>query len=525
MKWIRPKYTATVQEYEARLAKRGVSLANDSRRMPVFMAAGSGSGKSRFLGRLWAWQDFLKWKATIILDPHGMTIDNFLDKLSRLPPIFPFELRERLWQRVCYVDMSGRLGYVTPFPLYYRLGNESLFDIAQRYVDVVRKIDPSLQSASIEGYNAFKRVAANVGMLLAAMDYQITEAAHLLRAPEAWLPRARNARTVYGPELDPAIAFLTQFESDKGPISPRLTASFLNKVDPFELDPTMRAMFGMQIPGIDWKEVLDKRLIVLLDFRHVGDLERRQFLMMWAYQYLMSFIRHRGPGRHEPVSLIVDELAALFPMSGLVANQFAADLDEMINQIARNYSLWVMLATQELYQFDERLQKTLLSMTLLQGRTSDPESATMLAQRLNRYNPYKVKMWENVWGSMLGWPQVLEKRPVLFTPEEQQILASYHYMDLQQFEFEARLPPSEGNYTGDTRNFSITALDPGHFPDEELVAEARRLLVQRDGTPISAALEEIEARRQLGQESRKRTRGRKRKPQPPAIEASGELDI
>ena len=164
-------------------------------------------------------------------------------------------------------------------------------------------------------------------------------------------------------------------------------------------------------------------------------------------------------------------------------------------------------------------------MTLLRGRTSDPESATMLAQRLNRYDPYKVKMWENVWGSMLGWPQVLEKRPVFFTPEEQQILASYQYRDLPQFEFEARLPRGEGNYTDGTRNFSITALDPGHFPDEELVAKARQILVQRDGIPISTALEEIEARRQLTQGSRKRTRGRRRKPQPPAIEASGELDI
>jgi hypothetical protein len=514
----------TPGEKKLTLRQQPVRLSNDARRMPVFLDAGSGSGKSRLLGRLWAWQDFLRWIAILILDPHGMTIDNFLDKLSRLPAIFPLELRERLWQRVRYIDMSGKLGFITPFPLYYRLGNESLYEIAQRYIDVVRKIDPNLQNAAIEGYNAFKRVAANVGMLLAAMDYQITEAAHLLRSPEAWLDRARNARSIYGPELDPAIAFLTEYQAAKVSPQPRLTASFFNKVDQFELDPTMRAMFGTGIPGIDWQEVLDKRQIVLLDFRHVDDLERRQFLMMWAYQYLMSFIRHRGPGRHEPVSLIVDELAALFPMSGLVASQFAADLDEMINQIARNYSLWVTLATQELYQFDERLQKTLMSMTLLQGRTSDPESATMLAQRLNRYDPYKVKMWENVWGSSSGFPIVVEKRPVLFTPEEQQILASYHYMDLQQFEFEARLPRGEGNYTGGTRSFSIATLDPGHFPDEELVAEARRLLVQRDGTPISAALEEIAARREPRSESKKRTRGRKRKTPPVAIEASGELD-
>lgn len=514
-----------LEAYYKQLGRKGVLLSNDVRRMPVFLAAGSGSGKSRLLGRLLAWQDLLNGVPVVVLDPHGVTIDNLLDKLSRLLPALPDKACKHLWSRIRYLDMSGSLGYVTPFPLYYRLGKESLYEISQRYVDVVRKLDPHLQMASVEGFNAFKRTATSVGMLLMAMESQITEAAHLLRTPEAWLARARNTRAVYGSELDPAIAFLTQFESEKGPISPRLTASFLNKVDQFELDPTMRAMFGMQTPGIDWQEVLDKRLIVLLDFRHVHDLERRQFLMMWAYQYLMSFIRHRGPGRHEPVSLIVDELAALFPMSGLVTNQFAADLDEMINQIARNYGLWVTLATQELYQFDERLQKTLLSMTLIQGRTSDPDSAALLAQRLNRYEPYKIKKLENVWGSYLMAPIVLERRPVEFTPEEQQILASYHYTDLRQFEFLVRLPQGEGDYSRGVKHISIAGLDPGHFPDEELVARARRLLARRDGTPISAALEEIEARRQIEPASRKRTRGRRRGPQPPAIEASGELEV
>lgn len=514
-----------LQEYYRRLAKRGILLPNDARRMPIFLAAGSGSGKSRLLGRLLVWQDLLNGIPLVVLDPHGITIDNLLDKLSRLPDNLSVKLREYLWGRIRYIDMSGSLGYVTPFPLYYRLGNESLFEIAQRYVDVVRKIDPYLQTASVEGFNAFRRVATNVGMLLMAMECQITESTHLLRTPEAWGARARNAEDVYGPELVPALSFLSEYESMKDTARPRMIASFLNKVDQFELDPTMRAMFGVGNVGIDWQEVVNKRQVLLLDFRHVSDPERRQFLMMWAYQYLMSFIRHRGPGRYQPISLIVDEMAALFPMSGIVTNQFAADLDEMINQIARNYSLWVTLATQELYQFEERLQKTLLSMTLIQGRTSDPDSAALLAQRLNRYEPYKIKKRENVWGSYMMAPVVLERRPVEFTPEEQQILASYSYTDLRQFEFLVRLPQGEGDFSGGVGRISIAGLDPGHFPDEKLVAKARRLLVRRDGKPIPAALEEIEARRLLRQESRTRTRGRKRKPQPPAIEASGELDI
>ena len=391
-------------------------LPSEARRMPVFMGASSGSGKSRFLGRLLSPQDILDGYPLVILDPHGVMIDNLLDKLSRLPATIPEEIRRQLWQRIRYVDMSGKGGHIVPFPLYYRLGNESLYTIAQRPIDVFGKIDPYLRTASIEGFNAVKRVGSNVGMLLTAMECQITEAADLLRRPDAWMNRAKRRLDKYGDELAPAVAFLAEYAgAERWSRGTGCAASFMNKIDQFELDPVMRAMFGPNQPGIDWHEVVQKRQAVLLDFRHVHDLERRQFLMMWVYQYFMSFIKHRGAGRHQPISFIVDELAALFPMSGLTADQFAADLDEMINQIARNYSLQLTLATQELYQFSERLQKTLMSMTLILGRTSDPESAAMLTQRLDRYNPYLVKKYENVWGSIAMGPIILEKRPVEFT--------------------------------------------------------------------------------------------------------------
>jgi hypothetical protein len=125
-------------------------IPDRARSMGIHIQAGKGSGKSRMLGRMIAWLDFIRGVPMVIFDPHGPTIDNFLDKLTRMPR----ELQERLWQRVLYVDMSGQSGQVIPFPLYYRLGNESLYDISQRYLDVVRKLDPYLQTASVGGTQA-----------------------------------------------------------------------------------------------------------------------------------------------------------------------------------------------------------------------------------------------------------------------------------------------------------------------------------------------------------------------------------
>src|SRR5437660_1166359 len=61
-------------------------LSDDARSMGIRLAAGKGSGKSTFMGRLLAWLDFIRGVPTVIFDPHGPTIDNFLDKVVRLPP-------------------------------------------------------------------------------------------------------------------------------------------------------------------------------------------------------------------------------------------------------------------------------------------------------------------------------------------------------------------------------------------------------------------------------------------------------
>ena len=92
--------------------RQPLRMSSSARRMPIFMAASSGAGKSRFQGRLLAPQDILNGYPLVILDPHGQTIDNLLDKLRRLPATIPEEVLRRLWRRVRYVDMSGKMGYL-----------------------------------------------------------------------------------------------------------------------------------------------------------------------------------------------------------------------------------------------------------------------------------------------------------------------------------------------------------------------------------------------------------------------------
>jgi hypothetical protein len=61
------------------------------------------------------------WKGMprVVIDPLGNTTDEFLDKLlrrlkeGRRPEAIPAAEEPLAWQRIRYVDMSGRNGFIT----------------------------------------------------------------------------------------------------------------------------------------------------------------------------------------------------------------------------------------------------------------------------------------------------------------------------------------------------------------------------------------------------------------------------
>ena len=92
------------------------TIPRSARSMGIYVLAGRGTGKSRLLGRKITMQDFLAGILQVIFDPIGATIDNFLDKVIRFLDPLPRVDRDLFWDRIIYVDMSGKDGYITPFP-------------------------------------------------------------------------------------------------------------------------------------------------------------------------------------------------------------------------------------------------------------------------------------------------------------------------------------------------------------------------------------------------------------------------
>jgi hypothetical protein len=121
------------------------TIPASARVMGLYLLAYCGSGKSRMLVRLIAMQDFLAGRPQVIFDPVDATIDNFLDKVTRFLHYVPASQRSAFWDHITNVDMSGKDGFITPFPLYYCLGTErSLLEIAERYLQVIIKSNPVL---------------------------------------------------------------------------------------------------------------------------------------------------------------------------------------------------------------------------------------------------------------------------------------------------------------------------------------------------------------------------------------------
>jgi hypothetical protein len=250
------------------------SLSRSSRSMGIYVLGGRGAGKSRLLGRKIAMQDYLAGFPQVIFDPIGATIDNFLDKVTRFLQYLPATDRNLFWDRITYVDMSGKGGSITPFPLYYRIGTErSLLEVAERYLQTIIKSNPALFQAQVLGWPPLHRIGVYTGMILSALGYQITEAEDLLRHPEQWETRFREAEARYREAAPAATFFRDEYIPMRQQDRARLYTPFLDKIFTFNLDPSLRAMFGATTPGIKWDAVVQRKQTVLLDFRREQDEE------------------------------------------------------------------------------------------------------------------------------------------------------------------------------------------------------------------------------------------------------------
>lgn len=420
----------------------------------IHCLASRGSGKSRLIGRELAFKDFYRGVATVLID-NGDAIDNVLDKITRLPE----SERKKLWPRVRYINMAGMGDYIVPFPLYYRLGQESDFAVAERLMEVIRRIDPALQNAPIQGMNAVLATGREVGKKLVERGWQITEAPTFLA----------DKKIVNRPEI------------------------FKEKIKPFFDEPILKLMVGAEKPGIDWQEVLDKKQIVLLDFRDTFLFreEVTRFLMRWVFEYLVSFAEFRGVTRTDPIAVYIDELSSLTSCSSPAgAELFVQDLNKLLHIIMRRHNVWLTLAHQAMHsQFSPAIQRLLMSMEVqMIGSLPDIDDAITVARQLETIDPRALKrLRTSSWNFSLG-AQYTED---YLTPQEQLYVNAYPFRDMPALTFQSVQISKNVSI-----KFHIKNIDPGCYPDEQkdTLTAIRLKLMERDGRKKSDVEEEIASR-------------------------------
>lgn len=482
-------------------------ISHAALKLGTHIVAGVGAGKSRLLGRVFAWNVLCSQKSGVIFDPTGGVVDNLFDKILRLPP----KDQKALWQRILYIN-PGAKDSLFPSHLYYRRSKQdTLFEIANRFPSVLKRIDQALTSAPILGWNSLYECAIYAGEIAAALGEQIDFVADLVEHPGQYKVQLRQV-LVDHPELRPAVEYFRDLmDPSASSLREKKIGSFRNKLLPFLADPTRMATYASKRNLLNWQKLLKQRKLVLIDYRHELDLDHLQFDMVWHLRTFMDAVKQRGmAGRGNEVTLIIDEITALLRQRTQDGHSILAeDLEELIAVIGRNYGVNIVIAHQNLSQVDERIQNVLMQMgNQIIGQLSHPDDALRVARQVGRYDPYCLKKTENVWhtlhplpmlsyfgGPDLPYPQVIDQRTIEFTPDEQLLDWVNQLLDLDRFQFLAQIATGEGGKKGSVKKITIARLDKGQYPQEHILAPLRQALAKRDGLPLAQVLETLYKKR------------------------------
>ena len=454
--------------------------------MGTFFCSGKGTGKTRSAMRDFVWRVFWMQLGIILHDIVGAASLNFMDKVLRLP-----KARQRqAFNRIRILRFSGH--HLPGLPIYHRLSSESLYQISMRPLLTFLRLDPNLQTASIEGWNSIKEVGSNAGMILAALGLQITEMEDLLLQPERWKSLLELA-VRRNPEAAPAAQYFYKYMAWDPRIRERKIGSLLGKLQMFKQDPNLRAIFGANHLSLNLNEITEQGLIIFLDTSALIG-EAKQFVDSYLFQFILENVKNQGVGQHTPWLFVEDELSAVTNRNttGRV-DYVAADIQQLSDVWARNANMMYFLMSQHLYsQFSEKMVSTLLSSgNLILGNMTNAEDRQTLAKQLIPFRADRVNYLEPVYSGTP--PQVIDWRPRFFSVSEVLAIGGQAF-NLGKFRYVVRHARSQGDLTGTIKAMNLEGLDRGIWTNEELVKPVLDLLVSLNVIPREERLHEINGR-------------------------------
>ncbi len=309
--------------------KMPFGIKSEDRSRHMYIIGKTGMGKSTLLENL-AIQDIKNGEGMCFIDPHGSVVEKLLDFI---PP-------ERVRDVI----------YLAPFDLDHPIAFNVMEDVGkdQRHL-VASGLMSTFEKIWVDAWSARMAYILN-NTILALLEYP----GSTLLGVNRMLADKKFREKVVANISDPAVKsfWVDEFAKYTERFAAEATPAIQNKVGQFTSNPLIRNMIGQSKSSFDFREVMDKKKILLINLSkgRVGE-QNANLLggMLITKIYLAAMSRSNVPEAElrqlPPFYLYVDEFQS-----------FANKTFENILSEARKYKLSLTIAHQYIEQMEEEVR-------------------------------------------------------------------------------------------------------------------------------------------------------------------------
>ncbi|MFC2043128.1 type IV secretory system conjugative DNA transfer family protein [Chloroflexota bacterium] len=304
-------------------------MTASARTSHLYVIGLSGKGKSKLL-EYCLYQDIAAGHGCGLIDPHSLLADDLLKLLITKGVLDDPEIRKRL----IYVDPS-RDDYVVPFNVL-ATSTEHPYDVAASVLEAFRRTWPE----SLREAPHFSNVVT------AALIVLIENGLTLMHMPRLLTDDDFRESCFENVSDHSVVEFFHDRYDRWGREAPVMRESTLNKIGAFSLNPRLKYMLGQKENRLDFREIMDKGKILLLDLGH-SDSETNRLIGSLVVTGLELAMRRRK--NKKLWNLTIDEFA------GYVANEGSIKTLAHVFSEGRKYRLSMTVAHQDLSQLTPRM--------------------------------------------------------------------------------------------------------------------------------------------------------------------------
>lgn len=351
-----------------------VSIRLDQFNSHLYVVGQSGQGKSKFLQHLLTQLVQSDWGCGLF-DPHSDLAGDFIAQLACYPRRRPWLAHPSNQARLIYVD-PARGDTVIPCNIL-RNPAATPYEIAENVVESFRRVWPETLAEAPR----FAQIMRNAVLVLAVCGLSLLELEPLLT------DRAFRLRLLEQVEDGQVVAFFRHQFDRWGREQPLFISPVLNKVSAFLFKPQVRAMLGADENRLDFRAILDRGQVLVLNLGCFRDEETQRLLGSLFLTSLEQAAFSRSdspPAQRRPFFCMVDE----FP---LFCARDQTGLARILSE-CRKYRLHLGLAHQTIAQLPgQRIQGALENAKLKVVFGTGRQTAEAIVKELFLPNPRAIK--------------------------------------------------------------------------------------------------------------------------------------